>query len=40
LDKPGAVIIVNGLNEFIEQAADMCANTADYIIILSSMEQR
>jgi len=35
---PGAVIIVDDLIEFIEQAADMCADTADYIITLSSKE--
>jgi predicted phosphate transport protein (TIGR00153 family) len=32
----GALIIFNSLVEFIEEAADMCADTADYIIILSS----
>ncbi|MCS7119654.1 MAG: DUF47 family protein [Nitrososphaerota archaeon] len=32
----GASIIVDDLIEFIEQAADMCADTADYIVILSS----
>jgi len=37
---PGAVIIFDDLIEFIEQAADMCADTADYIIILSSREQK
>jgi len=36
----GAIIIVDDLIEFIEQAADMCADTADYIIILSSREQK
>jgi len=35
---PGAVIIVDDLIEFVEQAADMCADTADYIITLSSKE--
>jgi uncharacterized protein Yka (UPF0111/DUF47 family) len=35
---PGAVIIFDDLIEFIEQAADMCADTADYIITLSSRE--
>ncbi len=35
----GAIIIFDNLVEFIEQAADMCADTADYIIILSSREQ-
>jgi predicted phosphate transport protein (TIGR00153 family) len=37
---PGAVIIFDDLIEFIEQAADMCADTADYIITLSSREQK
>jgi predicted phosphate transport protein (TIGR00153 family) len=32
----GAVIIFDDLIEFIEHAADMCADTADYIIVLSS----
>jgi predicted phosphate transport protein (TIGR00153 family) len=31
----GAITIFNDLFEFIEQAADMCADTADYIIILA-----
>ena len=35
----GAIIIFDDLIEFIEQAADMCADTADYIITLSSKEQ-
>ena len=35
---PGALIIFDDLIEFIEHAADMCADTADYIIILSSRE--
>ncbi|MEM2970670.1 MAG: DUF47 family protein [Candidatus Bathyarchaeia archaeon] len=35
----GAIIIFDDLIEFIEQAADMCADTADYIITLSSREQ-
>ena len=34
----GAMVIFDDLIEFIEQAADMCADTADYIIILSSRE--
>jgi len=34
----GALIIYDDLIEFIEQAADMCADTADYIVILSSRE--
>ena len=32
----GAMVIFDDLIEFIEQAADMCADTADYIIVLSS----
>ena len=35
---PGALIIFDDLIEFIEHAADKCADTADYIIILSSRE--
>lgn len=34
----GALIIFDDLIEFIEHAADMCADTADYIVILSSRE--
>jgi len=34
----GAMVIFDDLVEFIEQAADMCADTADYILILSSRE--
>ncbi len=34
----GAMVIFDDLIEFIEQAADMCADTADYISILSSSE--
>ena len=34
----GAMVIFDDLVEFIEQAADMCADTADYIIVLSSRE--
>jgi predicted phosphate transport protein (TIGR00153 family) len=34
----GAMVIFDDLIEFIEHAADMCADTADYIIILSSRE--
>ncbi len=34
----GAIVIFNDLVEFIEQAADMCADTADYIVILASRE--
>ena len=34
----GAMVIFDDLVEFIEHAADMCADTADYIVILSSRE--
>ena len=34
----GAMVILDDLIEFIEQAADNCADTADYIRILSSRE--
>ena len=34
----GAITIFNNLFEFIEQAADMCADTADYITILSERD--
>ncbi len=34
----GAMVIFDDLIEFIEHAADMCADTADYINILSSRE--
>ena len=34
----GAMVIFDDLIEFIEQASDMCADTADYILILSSRE--
>jgi predicted phosphate transport protein (TIGR00153 family) len=34
----GAMVIFDDLIEFIEQAADMCADTADYILILSARE--
>jgi predicted phosphate transport protein (TIGR00153 family) len=34
----GAMVIYDDLIEFIEQAADMCADTADYILVLSSRE--
>ncbi|MDR0373984.1 MAG: DUF47 domain-containing protein [Nitrososphaerota archaeon] len=34
----GAMVIFDDLIEFIEQAADMCADTADYIQVLSSRE--
>ena len=32
----GAMVLFDDLIEFIEQAADMCADTADYILILST----
>ncbi len=34
----GAMVILDDLVEFIEHAADMCADTADYIVVLSSRE--
>jgi predicted phosphate transport protein (TIGR00153 family) len=34
----GAIVIFDDLIEFIEQAADMCADTADYIDVLSSRD--
>lgn len=34
----GAMVIFDDLIEFIEHAADMCADTADYILILASRE--
>jgi predicted phosphate transport protein (TIGR00153 family) len=34
----GAMVIFDDLIEFIEQAADMCADTADYIQVLASRE--
>jgi predicted phosphate transport protein (TIGR00153 family) len=34
----GAMVIFDDLVEFIEHAADMCADTADYIVLLSSRE--
>ncbi len=34
----GAMVIFDDFVEFIEQAADMCADTADYILVLSSRE--
>jgi len=33
---PGTLLILNNLIEFMEQAADMCADTADYIALLAS----
>jgi predicted phosphate transport protein (TIGR00153 family) len=34
----GTMVIFDDLIEFIEHAADMCADTADYILVLSSRE--
>lgn len=34
----GAMVIFDDLIEFIEHAADMCADTADYILVLSSRD--
>ena len=34
----GSMVIFDDLVEFIEMAADMCADTADYIVILASEE--
>ncbi len=34
----GAMVIFDDMIEFIEGAADLCADTADYIIVLSSRE--
>ena len=34
----GAMVIFDDLIEFMEQAADMCADTADYIRVLTSRE--
>lgn len=34
----GAIIIFDDMVEFLENAADMCADTADYIYVLSSRE--
>ena len=34
----GAITVFDDLFEFIEQAADMCADTADYIMILAGKE--
>jgi predicted phosphate transport protein (TIGR00153 family) len=35
---PGAMVIFDDLIEFVEQAADQCADTADYIVILASRD--
>lgn len=34
----GVMVILDDLIEFVEHAADMCADTADYIVILASRE--
>jgi hypothetical protein len=34
----GVMVIFDDLIEFIEEAADMCADTADYIVVLSSRD--
>ena len=34
----GAIVIFDDFIEFIEQAGDMCADTADYIVMLSGRE--
>jgi predicted phosphate transport protein (TIGR00153 family) len=34
----GTLLLLNNLIEFMEQAADMCADTADYIAVLASEE--
>ena len=34
----GALIIFDDMIEFMERAADMCADTADYIVTLASIE--
>ncbi len=34
----GTMVIFDDLVEFVEHAADMCADTADYIVILASRE--
>jgi len=34
----GTMVVLDDLIEFIEHAADMCADTADYIVILASRE--
>jgi hypothetical protein len=36
--KCGAMVIFDDLVEFIEHAADVCADTADYIVIIASRE--
>ncbi len=34
---PATLLILNNLAEFMEQAADVCADTADYIIVLAGL---
>jgi len=34
----GTLVIFDDLIEFVEQAADMCADTADYVVVLASRE--
>jgi predicted phosphate transport protein (TIGR00153 family) len=34
----GSTVIFDDMIEFVEQAADLCADTADYIVVLSSRE--
>jgi uncharacterized protein Yka (UPF0111/DUF47 family) len=34
----GTLLMLNNLIEFMEQAADTCADTADYIVVLASEE--
>jgi predicted phosphate transport protein (TIGR00153 family) len=35
---PGAMVIFDDLIEFLERTSDLCADTADYIVVLSSSE--
>lgn len=35
----GAMVIFDDMIKFIEQAADLCADTADYIVVLANREQ-
>jgi predicted phosphate transport protein (TIGR00153 family) len=34
----GALVIFDDMIEFIEQAADLCADTADYVVVLASRQ--
>jgi uncharacterized protein Yka (UPF0111/DUF47 family) len=34
----GSMVIFDDLIEFVEQAADLCADTADYVLVLASRE--